>query len=93
MEKPAKIVLLIALAYTFAIPTLTFAGNAPKEKHSVQQLLKKQQQEKKNLIGKYRFEKKTLRIKHQQERKQLRARLKQQKQSYQRLKKLDFLIF
>ena len=59
MEKPVKILLLITLACTFAVPALTFARNAPKEKYSVQQLLKRQQQEKKNLIEKHRFEKKT----------------------------------
>jgi len=79
MENLAKMVLLIALACTFAVPALTFAGNAPKEKYSVQQLLKRQQQEKKYLIEKHSFEKKALRKKHQRERKQLRARLKQHK--------------
>lgn len=85
MKNLAKIVLRIALACTFAVPALTFAGKPPKVKHAVQQLMKTQQQGKKILIRRHRFEKEILRKQHQAARKQLHKSLKQQKQSYKHL--------
>jgi len=72
---------LIALAFTIAIFSVSLQSNAanpnkPKKQHVVQQLLKQQQQERKNLKEKCRAEMKALQKRHQQEKKQIHLKPK-----------------